>query len=216
MKQVHYLIFLCCFVICSFICGSIRAQPKTFESICGKEKSAIVWKEKMENDIILLTTTSQSSETHHYRFSPSLTTLSWQLTDPTKQTNLTISLYNSIYYFKGTLNHQPCNKTVKSKGYPWHQNIAYSAGQLLINKKNLKYECFRPDNLELYVMQAERKKDSVLFNNQRAQEVKVRLTGILSHFWSCLYYFNTTNHQFIGYKGVNGAPGTPETIIKSK
>ena len=209
---LSYLI-ICDSALCAFSCKA-QIQQRYFESVCGKEKSMITWKEKTDNNIIFLTT-SQNSEIHHYRLSPSCTTLSWQLTDSIKHTNLTVILYNNIYYFKGVFNNRPYSKSVKSKGYPWYQNIAYSAGQT-VNKNSIKYECFRPDNLELYVMQAERKAGTVVFNNQKAYEVKVKLTGLLSHFWSCLYYFNAANHQFIGYKGVNGGPGTPETIIKAK
>lgn len=230
MKRVNYLmimphytrecskILFCFMVCCSALygyCCHAQTQQRTFESVCGKERSIIIWKEKTENNIIILTA-SENSEIHHYRFSPSCTTLCWQLTDSIKHTNLTITLSNKIYYIKGIHNNQPYNKAVKSKGHPWHQNIAYSAGRTLINKKYLKYECFRPDNLELYVMQAERKDTPVSFNNQKTYEVKVGLTGILSHFWSCLYYFNALNHMFVDYKGVNGGPGTPETIIKAK
>lgn len=228
MKKIHlsanicnlnvYYRVVCYLGLCFLYCFTyeIQAQEKSFESLCGKEKSIITWnKRKIENNITRLKT-SQNSEIHYYNISPSLTTLSWQIIDSIGHTNLTITLYNSNYYFKGIFNNQPYDKTVKSKGYPWHQNIAYSAGKILINKKSFNYECFRPDNLELYVMQAERKNNLTVFNNQNAYKVKVRLTGLLSHFWSCLYYFNSENHQFIGYKGVNGGPGTPETIIKSK
>lgn len=238
MKRVYYLSvfqhFAVYFIISCIVCClsyKAQAQQRSFESVCGTEKSIITWKERsattadkvgtttrnktVENTITCLTT-SQNSEVHHYRFSPSLTTLSWHLTNSAKHTDLTITLYNSNYYLKGTFNNRSYNKIVKSKGYPWHQNIAYSAGQSFMGKTSFKYECFRPDNLELYVMKAEQTSSSVTFNNQNACEVKVRLTGILSHFWSCLYYFNAENHQFIGYKGINGGPGTPETIIKAK
>lgn len=213
-KVLSCLVICCYSVLYSFSCNA-QVKQRVFESVCGKEKSMILWSEKTENNIIFLTTT-QSSEVHHYRLSPSGTTLSWQLVDSAKRTNLTITLYNNKYYFEGTLNNQSYSKTVKSKGNPWYQNIAYSAEQTLKNKNCIKYECFRPDNLELYAMQAERKASPVSFNNQKANELKVRLTGILSHFWSCLYYFNSVNNQFIGYKGVNGGPGTPETTIKAK
>ena len=210
-KVLSYLI-MCYSTLYVFSCNA-QIQQRSFESVCGKEKSMITWNEKTENNIIFLTT-SQNSEVHHYRLLPSCTIHSWQLTDSIKHTNLTVILYNN-YYFKGIFNNRPYSKTVKSKGYPWYQNIAYSAGQT-VNKNSIKYECFRPDNLELYVMQAERKAGTVVFNNQKAYEIKVKLTGLLSHFWSCLYYFNAANHQFIGYKGINGGPGTPETIIKAK
>lgn len=237
MIRIYYLSVLQRFAVyfmvnCFAYCLSYKAQAqqRSFESVCGTKKSIIIWEERIKTasdkgetitqnqttKAIICLTTSQDSEVHHYHLSPSLTTLFWHLTDFTKHTDLTITLYNSNYHLKGTFNNRLYNKVIKSKGYPWHQNIAYSAGQSLTSKKTFKYECFRPDNLELYVMQAEQTNGSVIFNNQNACEVKVRLTGGLSRFWNCLYYFNAEDHQFIGYKGVNGGPGTPKTIITAK
>ena len=93
---LSYLI-ICDSALCAFSCKA-QIQQRYFESVCGKEKSMITWKEKTDNNIIFLTT-SQNSEIHHYRLSPSCTTLSWQLTDSIKHTNLTVILYNNIYYF---------------------------------------------------------------------------------------------------------------------
>lgn len=52
------------------------------------------------------------------------------------------------------------------------------------------------------------------FEGMNANKITVSLTGFLSVFWSCSYYFDPATLKFIGYKGVNGKPGTPETIIK--
>jgi hypothetical protein len=35
----------------------------------------------------------------------------------------------------------------------------------------------------------------------------------MSAFWSCDYYFDTNTLMLVGYKGINGGPGTPETKI---
>ena len=52
------------------------------------------------------------------------------------------------------------------------------------------------------------------FEDMDALKVTVSFTGFLSSFWSFSYYFDPTTLKFVGYKGVNGKPGTPETIIK--
>lgn len=53
-----------------------------------------------------------------------------------------------------------------------------------------------------------------LLNGMNAYKINVSPTGFLSAFWSCLYYFDPATLNFVGYKGVNGKSGTPETIIK--
>jgi hypothetical protein len=119
MKKIHlsanicnlnvYYKVVCYLGLCFLYCFTyeVQAQEKSFESLCGKEKSIITWnKRKIENNITCLKT-SQNSKIHYYNISPSLTTLSWQVIDSIGHTNLTITLYNSNYYFKGIFNNQP-------------------------------------------------------------------------------------------------------------
>ncbi|MFR1748968.1 MAG: hypothetical protein ACLSWZ_01335 [Parabacteroides distasonis] len=82
----------------------------------------------------------------------------------------------------------------------------------LKNGKSLEYECFRPDNIKLYTMSAV-KKGIEKFDGRNTIKIEICLTGFMSVFWSCDYYFDTTTLMFVGYKGVNGGPGTPETKI---
>lgn len=72
---------------------------------------------------------------------------------------------------------------------------------------------FRPDNIKLYTMVAETQGTERL-EGVNLYKITVSPTGFLSAFWSCSYYFVPTTLKFIGYKGVNGKPGTPETIIR--
>jgi len=120
--------------------------------------------------------------------------------------------YWRTFQLVSTLNGKRISKTVKSKGKPWYQNIAYNAALTLNNGKSLEYECFRPDNIKLYTMSAV-KKGIENFDGRNTVKIEVSLTGFMSAFWSCDYYFATTTLEFVGYKGINGGPGTPETII---
>ena len=194
-----------------FLTITALAQERIYISTCGKTRTAIKWSEENKDGKIYLHTV-QGVEVHEYVLDNSYKTESWKIVDTSSNTNLTISLKNGIYSISGIFKGKPISKTVKSKGKPWYQNIAYNAGLTLKNGKSVEYECFRPDNMKLYTMSAT-KKGVEKFDGKNAVRIEVGLTGIMSAFWSCDYYFDTITLSFVGYKGVNGAPGTPEKKI---
>ncbi len=155
----------------------------------------------------------QGNERQEYVMNKLFQTEKWQIINLPLQTDLTIELHNNIYSIEGRFKGKPIARTVKSNGYVWYQNIAYNAGISLKDKKAVKYECFRPDNIKLYTMMA-KTQNTEKFEDMDALKVTVSLTGFLSAFWSCYYYFNPATLRFIGYEGVNGKPGTPETIVR--
>lgn len=198
-------------LISLFLTITALAQERNYISTCGKTRTAIKWSEENKDGKIYLHTV-QGVEVHEYVLDNSYKTESWKIVDTSSNTNLTISLNNGIYSISGIFKGKPISKTVKSKGKPWYQNIAYNAGLTLKNGKSVEYECFRPDNMKLYTMSAT-KKGVEKFDGKNAVRIEVGLTGIMSAFWSCDYYFDPVTFSFVGYKGVNGAPGTPETKI---
>lgn len=205
MKQIITMICLL------LLAASSMAQERKYISTCGKTQTAIKWSEEHKNGKILLNAV-QGSERHEYLLGSGYKTESWKVVNPSTNTNLTISLNRGIYSISGRFNGKPISKTIKSKGKPWYQNIAYNAGLTLKNVKSVEYECFRPDNMKLYTMSAT-KKGIVKFDGKDAQRIEVGLTGFMSVFWICNYYFDANTLLFVGYKGVNGGPGTPETKI---
>lgn len=194
-----------------FLAVFVMAQERNYISTCGKTKTSVKWSEERKDGKIYLNTV-QGNEKHEYILDNGYKTESWKIINPVSNTSLTVSLKNGKYSISGKFNGKPISKTVKSKGKPWYQNIAYNAGLTLKNGKSLEYECFRPDNIKLYIMSAV-KKGIEKFDGRNTVKIEVSLTGFMSAFWSCDYYFDTTTLMFVGYKGVNGGPGTPETKI---
>ncbi len=194
-----------------FLIVFVMAQERNYISTCGKTKTSVKWSEERKDGKIYLNTV-QGNEKHEYILDNGYKTESWKIINPVSNTSLTVSLKNGKYSISGKFNGKPISKTVKSKGKPWYQNIAYNAGLTLKNGKSLEYECFRPDNIKLYIMSAV-KKGIEKFDGRNTVKIEVSLTGFMSAFWSCDYYFDTTTLMFVGYKGVNGGPGTPETKI---
>lgn len=156
---------------------------------------------------------TQENERHEYVMDKSFQTEKWHVTNMQLQTDLTIELRNNVYSISGKFKGESIAKTIKSNGHAWYQNIAYNAGVLLKDKKTVYYECFRPDNIKLYTMVAEAQGVELL-DGMNAYKINVSLTGLLSALWTCSYYFDPETLSFVGYKGVNGKPGTPETIIR--
>ena len=194
-----------------FLIVFVMAQERNYISTCGKTKTSVKWSEERKDGKIYLNTV-QGNEKHEYILDNGYKTESWKIINPVSNTSLTVSLKNGKYSISGKFNGKPISKTVKSKGKPWYQNIAYNAGLTLKNGKSLEYECFRPDNIKLYTMSAV-KKGIERFDGGHTVKIEVSLTGFMSAFWSCDYYFDTATLMFVGYKGVNGGPGTPETKI---
>ena len=194
-----------------FLAVFVMAQERNYISTCGKTKTSVKWSEEHKDGKIYLNTI-QGNERHEYILDNGYKTESWKIINPVSNTSLTVSLKNGKYSISGKFNGKPISKTVKSKGKPWYQNIAYNAGLTLKNGKSLEYECFRPDNIKLYIMSAV-KKGIEKFDGRNTVKIEVSLTGFMSAFWSCDYYFDTATLMFVGYKGVNGGPGTPETKI---
>ena len=194
-----------------FLAVFVMAQERNYISTCGKTKTSVKWSEEHKDGKIYLNTI-QGNERHEYILDNGYKTESWKIINPVSNTSLTVSLKNGKYSISGKFNGKPISKTVKSKGKPWYQNIAYNAGLTLKNGKSLEYECCRPDNVKLYTMSAV-KKGIERFDGGHTVKIEVSLTGFMSAFWSCDYYFDTATLMFVGYKGVNGGPGTPETKI---
>lgn len=203
----HFITMLCLLLFAAF--G--MSQERKFISTCGKTQTAIKWSEEHKNGKIQLNTV-QGSERHEYLIGNGYKTESWRIVNPSTNTYLTVSLNRGTYTLSGRFKGKPISKTVKSKGKPWYQNIAYNAGLTLKNGKSVEYECFPPDNMKLYTMSATKKR-IVKFDGKNALKIEVALTGFMSVFWSCDYYFDPHTLLFVGYKGVNGGPGTPETKI---
>lgn len=203
----HIITMLCLLLFAA----SGMAQERKYISTCGKTQTAIKWSEEHKNGKIRLNAV-QGSERHEYLIGNGYKTVSWKVVNPSTNTNLTVSLNRGRYSISGRFKGKQISKTVKSKSKPWYQNIAYNAGLTLKNGKSVEYECFRPDNMKLYTMSAT-KKGIEKFDGKNALRIEVGLTGFMSVFWSCDYYFDANTLLFVGYKGINGGPGTPETKI---
>ncbi len=197
-----------------FLSHQAYSQTTIYEYSCGNERSTIAWTESKDSDLICFKTI-QGAEVQEYVLNGDYTTLSWSYKNAVTNTDLTTTKISGNYTISGKLNGNLYSKTFKSKGLPWYQNIGFNIGRSMTGKQSYKFECIRPDNQKLYEMQADAK-ETIVNNGVREQRINIHLTGMLSKFFGSDYYIDSSTKQYIRYKGVHGAPGTPETIITIK
>lgn len=202
------------FILLLFLSYQAHSQTIEYKYICGTEKKIITWTEYKKDDRIYLKTV-QGDETHSCVMDLNYHTLLWEYSNTSGNTAVKVVLKNGVYKVEGIFKSKSYSKTYTSKGYPWYQHIGFNVGYSMKGKSNIKFECIRPDNLKLYEMQADAK-ETVNNNSTQEQRINVHLTGMLAKFFGCDYYIDSITRQFIRYKGVQGPPGTPETIITIK
>lgn len=205
MKRFIVLISIC------FVVTQVSAQLSKYVYSCGSDSSLIVCEQHYQDGLTYLTTT-QGSEIHSYVFGADLQTILWRYSNLDENIQVETTLENEIYHIKGKINFKPYSKKIKSKGKFWYQHIGFVIGNLIKDDVNIRYECIRPDNLELYEMQAD-KKEITQYGEVKVLHIYTHLTGFLAKFFGSHYFINVATGQFLKYEGVHGAPGTPKTII---
>lgn len=191
-----------------------HSQTQVYLYSCGKDQATVSWEEQRKDDFIYLTT-RQGGETHSYVLTSDYRTVSWEYSDPDKGTDIRVVRENGVYRIDGTIHYESYSKTCGSKGAPWYQQVGFHIGYSIRNSPTFRFECIRPDNLKVYVMQAVGKEVAVRAG-VREQRIHVRLTGMLSRFFGCDYFIDASTGRLIRYEGVHGGPGTPKTIITRK
>lgn len=110
------------------------------------------------------------------------------------------------------------DKTVEIDDSPWKQSMSYSLSEFaLSNKDHLEFWIIRLDKFEAIKMKAEKEEleEITIVNEQYlAVKVKISATGFRSAFWHGYYWFRNSDGLFLRYKGLNGLPGSTETIVE--
>lgn len=141
-------------------------------------------------------------------------TLSWYLCDKDLDVDAKVVLKDGVYHITGKIKGKAVDRKEKSSGLPWYQNIGLSGGYVLKGANaSVIYESVRPNNMEIYPMKSTFVEETTL-NGLKVWDMKTTPNGVLSKLWSCHYYIctSTKGNRFIGYRGVEGAPGTAETV----
>lgn len=183
---------------------SATAQTRNFISSCGNRKVSISWNGN---------TVKTGTQTEYYTSGDKGLTTAWRLVDSFEDTDVSITFENGAYVISGTFKGEKIHRKEKSKGNPWYQKIEMNGFGLLKGKKDFKYECFGARDLKFYVMSASDKGPETVEGFDACKIKSTLANGIFAGMWSCYFYFDRKTSEFVVYKSVEGAPGTPETTI---
>lgn len=191
---------------------AVSANAQTYDYVLtkGKEVSSVKWVETAVGsgktiDIQI------GDKKFNQNVDASRKTTRWHYTYAKENTDYEVTLKDGIYTFKGKLKGKNLDKTEKSKGHPWYQNISYKAGLTLKHtNEKLVYECIRMDNASINAMQVTNVGQETI-KGKAANHLKITPTGALAKLWTCHEYCDPDTGVMVSYSAVEGVPGTPET-----
>lgn len=203
-------------VIATVICTiPAFAQTKTYQkTLGGKPKSTLTLSERRSGDKIIATLT-EGSKIEIHTMDAGRKTLSFQIIDKSKNTDALVVLKDGIYTFSGQFKGKKVDRTEKSGGNPWYQNPLINGVKMFKGKTNFRIECIRPTEFDRFTLKCDDKGTQTIDGFEVTQITNSNV-GAFAGAWTCSYCFDVNTGEFVLYKSVEGAPGTPETKITIK
>lgn len=194
-------------VILALAALQLPAQEYKYSLSRGNSTGEVIYRASKEGGITSLFIQIEEQKSYHKIDAQNRNTY-WRCVDPGKNMDIEIVLENGIYHITGTNNGKKIDRTEKSKGCPWYQNLAYLSGTVVPETGNVKYECFQPGAFSLHQMEAE-----IVSKESDSERTCVRAhpAGISSKIFHADYFFSPKTRKLVGYKCAEGMPGTPVT-----
>ena len=194
--------------------GSKVIERHRYRETTGEDSFIFIWERVSSDDIRIRTTSSR--EIHVNDCQESGETLAWYLKSETCHVNAHRQ-YQSIC-LSGYFENEKINKCYTIGHDHWYQAPSWALRQFVLSKrKNVDFYMIRQDKLRpIKLMATKDDPGTLLLNGQEVKAFRVRLTltGFKKKLWHGQYWFRQSDGAFLQYKGVNGLPGTPETVIR--
>lgn len=208
MKRMILSLLLATFTVF----GSGAQEQRHFVLTQGNNKINVDWTIDKSGDLLKYSITT-GSRTEYFTMKKNFETVEYRVVDKTTDTDAKVVRDGNVYTFSGKNKGKSINRKEKSDGLPWFQNVEFNGSTVADGKKPVKYECIRYTEMDKHTMQVTNKGEKEV-EGYRTIHVRASLAGALAGIWGCDYYYDVHTGQFVVYKGVEGGPGTLETVIK--
>jgi len=181
----------------------------------GKKQDFVQWNiVHKENGAIELTSLNKMDGASHYLVCDScLHTIEWQFTKHLQKTEYKVRQEGKTLVLDGSINGKEIHKKYDCEGLNWYQFHAISLPQYLdSNFVDINFVSIRPDDGKLFKLTARNAgAEEIIINGEKtsAIEVDIYVRGMLSNIGHVSYWFRSSDHVFIKYKGISGFPGIP-------
>jgi hypothetical protein len=213
MPDMRYI-----FIFLLFLLFSLNAAAKDYKylEITGDSKTDIFWKVKSEKYWTTLET-KRGRETYTTTNDSHLNCLAWHLVNDKEKTDITAKRQKNLIEVTGIFKSKPIDKTIKIDKDPWYQPMSFSLSNLSKSKnKAIIFWTLNPNDLKPYKMKAlNYGKETITMDGKeiKAYKIKIILAGFRSMFWHAFYWYRADDATLIQYKGVDGPPTSPITVI---
>ncbi len=183
-----------------------------FQQTTGSDTVNIHWEYFPEAKNRL--TVVRPNETFTFEHDSLFATISLHYQSTDGISNYSATRIGNTIQFQGKFKGEYIDKSVDIDEKPWFQSIPFCLGHAIISNRvtqSIDFWVYRPDQFSSVKLEAER--DETVKSDHNTDMI-VHPTGLFSHFWHGRYRFRSDG-LFVEYIGVNGLPGTPETVIKN-
>lgn len=181
----------------------------------GKAAHIYTWKREAQGENVLLTV-EEPDATFTNLCTPDGATLSWTMAAP-PNTRLRAERKADKLHIQGILQGKAVDKQLPLGNKPWFQSLSFALSRMVaLERAKTEFWFLRSDKLELLAMRAELAgKEQVEADGKAvaARRVRIKLDSLMAAFWEASYWFRDADQAFLRYQGVNGPPGTDETVI---
>ncbi|MDD4954889.1 MAG: hypothetical protein PHP17_02485 [Candidatus Omnitrophica bacterium] len=210
---MKYIFLLLISLLFSF---DLMAASYKFIEKTGNCYTDIFWKVNSEKYWTTLAT-KRGPEEYITTNDQQLNALEWRLTNTSNKTNITAKRQKNSIKVTGTFRGKPIERNIRIDKNPWYQPMSFSLSKFIKSKKKvITFWTLNPEDLKPYKMKAfNYGKEIITVNDNeiKTYKVKIILTGLRSFFWHAFYWYRTDDGALIQYKGVDGPPTSPITVI---
>jgi len=193
--------------------GGGIAERHRYRQISGTTSFQYIWERERRDPAVIRVI--EPDDTFITLCDASGETLEWTFSN--RKTRVTAKRNGESVRIVGTFRDQPFEAQFPTEGNRWYQALSYALRQLALSEKDASvFWMIRPDTLEplkLKAVRLEPERIAVSGKMVPAHKLRITLTGLLENLWSAHYWFRRSDGVFLQYKGANGPPGTPETLI---
>lgn len=197
----------------------LRAQQYQYAAQAGENAYEISVRVRTEegNPVLLLEEKKRHSE---HTFDKELGTKKWVLRDTNDLHDFTALRQGNQIHIQGVFQGEAVDKIVDIDERPWFNKLDHGLSEFAASdQETLSFWVLKIlSDLEPVKFEATKKGTEVItIGDQAYRAVKIRLiidNFFLSKLWSAELWYRATDGLFLRYEGVNGGPGTPETVIE--
>jgi hypothetical protein len=206
--------------VLSFVSLPLIAQSSnTYRDRTGAGVVFIRMEQELLPQGVLIRSFLSNGEFHEVEYGAARTTVSYRVVSPARNLDYTVRREENLLSFKGVFAGEPISREQRIDDTPWFETIEVSIRDFVLADAQAPklFWTVQPWEAKAYLLQATNEgADTVSVNGvqTKALRVRVRAAGLLSLFWSSLYWYRSSDGSFVRYEAVRGPPGMPLTTVE--